>query len=243
MSGVATHELVHWGDERLRLGPWRARSDIGYLSPVPGGRSPRVDAVRHSLEIAGERGFNAIVTAALSPSETLAFIDAGFVERERLHLLGHELIELPEVPAVHLRRARRGDRERVLEIDAEAFDDFWTMDEVGLADAVTATPSSRYRVAEERGQVIGYSVHGRSGSGGYVQRIAVDPRVQGRGVGAALVVDGLRWMRRRGCVRAVVNTQITNQRAYELYLRLGFVPEPHGLVVLELSLDGTTIPR
>jgi ribosomal protein S18 acetylase RimI-like enzyme len=239
---VATHELVHRGDERIRLGPWRTHGTVAYVSPVPAGPPPRSETVRRAVEVARERGFRALVTAALAPHETGAFLDAGFEPREELVLLAHDLRSIPDVDTSALRRARRGDRPTVLRIDAAAFDSFWTMDEIGLADAVAATPSSRYRVAEDGGRVVGYAVHGRSGSGGYVQRVAVDPAAHGRGLGAALVVDGLRWMRRRGCLRAVVNTQKANERAQSLYRRLGFVREPHGLHVLQLSLDGTTLP-
>ena len=40
---------------------------------------------------------------------------------------------------------------------------------------------------------------------------------QGRGVGAALLTDGLQWLRERGATRAYVNTQSDNDRAYALY--------------------------
>lgn len=242
MGVVATHELVHWKDERLRLGPWRSHSQVGHLSPVPAGPGPRPDTVRQAIAVARHRGFGAIVTAALTPHETGAFLAAGFEAREELLLLAHDLRDVPDVAVDGLRRARRGDRDRVLGIDALAFDSFWRIDEIGLAEAVGATPSSRYRVAELDDEIVGYAVHGRSGSGGYVQRVAVDPGAHGRRLGAGLVVDGLHWMRRRGCVRAVVNTQMSNERAHTLYLRLGFAREPHGLHVLQLSLDGSTIP-
>ena len=51
-------------------------------------------------------------------------------------------------------------------------------------------------VADDGG-VVGYAVTGRSAARGYLQRLAVDPERWRQGVGAALVVDGLRWLRRR----------------------------------------------
>ena len=53
---------------------------------------------------------------------------------------------------------------------------------------------------------------------------------------AALVLDGLKWMRRRGVERAVVNTQLENEDARRLYLRLGFHEQPPGLAVLRHDL-------
>ena len=86
---------------------------------------------------------------------------------------------------------------------------------------------------------MGYAVCGRSGHRGYVQRLAVAPRAQGGGVGAALLLDGMRWLRRWGARDALVNTQEDNDRSLRLYQRTGFVLQPDGLAVLQLLLDGT----
>ena len=158
---------------------------------------------------------------------------AGFTERERLHLLGHDLSDLPSLSWRATRRARPADRAAVLAIDHRVFQPFWQLDEGGLADAVGATPVVRFRVTTGRSSgVSGYAVFGLAGRRGYLQRLAVDPAAAGRGLGSTLVVDGLRWLVRRGATSAPVNTQETNERAYELYLRLGFVPERYKLVVL-----------
>jgi GNAT superfamily N-acetyltransferase len=70
-----------------------------------------------------------------------------------------------------------------------------------------------------------------------VQRLAVHPAVQGRGIGAALLSDGLRWLRRWGARDALVNTQEGNHRSLRLYQRAGFVLQPDGLAVLQIALD------
>jgi len=46
------------------------------------------------------------------------------------------------------------------------------------------------------------------------------------------VLDALRWAARRRVGRVLVNTQTTNERALDLYRRLGFVRTPTDLVVL-----------
>jgi ribosomal protein S18 acetylase RimI-like enzyme len=89
---------------------------------------------------------------------------------------------------------------------------------------------------------VGYVVTGRSGDRGYVQRLAVDPTVRRAGLGAALVVDGLRWLRRRHTLSAVVNTQVANDGALALYRRLGFILQPDGLIVLTLPLVDAEAP-
>ncbi len=79
---------------------------------------------------------------------------------------------------------------------------------------------------------MGYTIAGRAGRRGYLQRLAVMPSAQGHGFGAALVVDALSWMAARGAHDAVVNTQTDNERALDLYVRLGFERQPEGLAVL-----------
>jgi GNAT superfamily N-acetyltransferase len=125
----------------------------------------------------------------------------------------------------------------VLDLDARAFDDFWTLDATGLDDAVRATQSSRFRVTQQRGEPItGYAITGRSLDRGYLQRLAVDPDRHRAGLGRALVADSLWWLRRTGAVVTLVNTQVVNEAAYALYRNCGFVDEPHGLTVLALDL-------
>jgi len=63
------------------------------------------------------------------------------------------------------------------------------------------------------------------------------PPYQGRGVGAALLVDGLRWLRRWGARDALVNTQEDNDRSLRLYLRSGFVLQTDDLAVLHRTLE------
>ena len=233
---MARSDVVRRGPERLRVGTWRAGSRVGYLAPVGEVPPPTASMVRHCCELLAARGFGEVLTGALSPVEQRGFLDAGFTVREPLHLLVHDLADLPPTPPAPLRRARPADRPTVLAVDGAAFPPFWRLDAEGLADALAATPTSRFRVAADEG-VVGYAIVGRAARRGYVQRLAVAPELQGAGLGQALVVDGLRWLRRRGAARAVVNTQVDNDRARRLYESLGFRMAPSGLAVLGRNLQ------
>jgi ribosomal protein S18 acetylase RimI-like enzyme len=175
-----------------------------------------------------------VVTNALGPSASLPLVDAGFAVRGRLHLLTHDLEALPPASG-RTRRAARVDRAAILAADAAAFDEFWHFDAVALEEAVRATPRSNIRVAT-RDQTVGYGLFGRAGAAGYVQRLAVAPPAQHRGLGRALLTDGLRWLRARGAERVYVNTQEDNERALTLYLQAGFMQLPVGLHVLGRQL-------
>ena len=233
---MARSDVVRRGPERLRVGTWRAGSSVGYLAPVGEVPPPTAAMVRHCCQLLAARGFGEVLTGALALAEQRGFVDAGFAVREELHLLVHDLRDLPARPPAPLRRARVADRPRVLEVDGAAFPPFWRLDPDGLSDALAATPTSRFRVAVDGG-IVGYAIVGRAARRGYVQRLAVVPEVQGAGLGRALLVDGLRWLRRRGAAGAVVNTQVDNDRARRLYESLGFRMAPSGLAVLGRDLQ------
>jgi ribosomal protein S18 acetylase RimI-like enzyme len=240
MAPRTSADLLRWGGDRLRVGSWRGDAHVAYIAPLPESGPPSTDAVRRCSALLRERGYNEAVTAALAASEANAFLAAGFTVRERLHLLAHELVAVADPqavsPHVTMRRARRSDRAAALDVDARSFDPFWRLDPAGLDEAVDATPSSRFRVIDGPSGVVGYAVSGRAGARGFLQRLAVDPAARGRGYGSALVLDGLRWMKRRGAARAMVNTQERNNDALRLYERLGFRLQPGGLAVLHTVL-------
>ncbi len=227
-------DIVQWGPDRLRIGPWRGDHEVAFVAPVVG-RATTADTVERCLEVLAGRGYQSVITAALTSSEQQAFLDLHFEVRERLHLLRHDLTALPDRSDHRLRRALPFDHAAVLAVDQRAFDTFWRFDRDGLTDARRATPSSRFRVAAEHG-VIGYAITGRAGAAGYLQRLAVDPDHHHRGVGTALVGDALWWAKRHGVRAMLVNTQQANLAALTLYEKLGFAPEEHGLAVLERSL-------
>jgi ribosomal protein S18 acetylase RimI-like enzyme len=256
-GGRARHHSFGWA----RATPWRGRRDIAHL--VLGDRVPTdpsvVDACLHALQRAGYR---AVVTSAVAPADALPFVDAGFDVRERLHLLQHDLDDLPpRGTEPRSRRAWRNDRDGVLALDDLAFDAFWRLGASGLREALHATPSVRFRVGDGRhgrpspketplaastngggdsgnGLVgpVAYAITGRAGRQGYLQRVAVHPAGRRHGWGRALVLDALRWLRRHDTRRALVNTQWTNDAALALYESCGFRQLPVGLCVLDRSL-------
>lgn len=238
---TANVQVIRWGGEEARTGPWRGDHQVAYLNPAAGGPAPSAAFVRRCLDQLAANGFSRVVTAALAPLDQAGFLGAGFHVEERLRVLVHDLDPLPEPPFLDpvlqvLRRCRDTDRAAVLDVDHQAFGPFWQLDQHGLEEALGATPHARFRVVSEAtGQVVGYAITGRAGRRGFVQRLAVGPQHQGRGLGRALVLDGLRWLRRWRVERAVVNTQVDNDRALALYAGLGFRSEAAGLSVLSLG--------
>jgi ribosomal protein S18 acetylase RimI-like enzyme len=229
--------VVEFGAERARVLPWRGSAHTAYLAPVPDAPPPSARLIQRCVERLSTQGYSGVVTPALAPAEQRPFLLAGFAPHERLHLLAHDLLELPPLARGATRRARRGEKRAALAVDAAAFSPFWQLDRAGLDEALEAVPLTRFRVnTAAHGAIAGYAIAGTAARQGYLQRLAVDPAHQREGRGLTLVADALRWMRRRGAGRAVVNTQLGNEVALALYTRAGFRVQPAGLAVLRRDL-------
>lgn len=234
MFGART---VQVGRDRVQINPWKSSTTVANLVPFPSGDKLSQVVLGRTMEQLAALGCERAFTAAMSPQQAEAFLQAGFVLHEELHLLRRSLAsELPDESG-HLRRARRGDWDAVIALDQLAFDEFWGFDRQNLSDAIRATPRHRFQVT--KGDVVGYHVTGLAANSGYIQRIAVHPQAQGHGWGRRMLNDAMRWAQRHGAVTAHVNTQISNERALNLYLRNGFVLAPWRLQVLSIDLGDT----
>ena len=88
-----------------------------------------------------------MVTNALGPGTSLPLVDVGFAVRGRLHLLAHDLADLPPAERPHPPGDTRPIAHVLLAVDAAAFDEFWRFDALALREADRATPRSHLRVA------------------------------------------------------------------------------------------------
>lgn len=237
MTTVTGARSLAIGDDRLRVLPWRGDARLAYVVARRG--RPTTATVERCLEDLPAH-YEAVLTAALTVEDQAPFLSVGFGVHERLHLLRRAVEPLPPggPQSVRLTRGRRRDRAAVLAIDGAAFSAFWRLDESGLDDALSATPSVRFRVATQTAdRPCGYAVTGRAGTRGFLQRLAVDPAHQRAGIATALIADAFAWLRRWGAREVLVNTQEGNANALALYERLGFTRDDEGLAVLHRSLD------
>jgi GNAT superfamily N-acetyltransferase len=236
----ALGNIIRWGKESARAGPWPSDGSVAFLVPVPDGARASAEFVRRCLGLLAEQGFQRVVTAALSPDEQGGFLEAGFNVHEHLHLLvlDKDVVLPPVPPGPPLHRAGALRRRGLLEVDAASFAPFWRLDRAGLRDAMGATQQQRLRVVlGVRHKVVGYAICGASDGRGFVQRLAVLPEAQGHGIGKRLLLDGLYWLRGLNAHHIVVNTQVGNDAALALYRRVGFRDDPAGLSVLSAGLS------
>ena len=199
----------------------------GWLDDAFRGRGPTLRALR---------------TGALYPAAANAFVERGFVVVDRLALLERPLHapprRRPDAPGpATLRRARRRDLSTIAQIDQAAFPAGWQNDAASLARINAATPRTLRRLAlvdiGGTRRAVGFAMTGSAGSTGYLQRLAVHPDARGRGIGAQLVADALRWLVQRSATRVLVNTGVDNVPALRLYESASFEMLDEQLVVLE----------
>ena len=109
----------------------------------------------------------------------------------------------------------------------------WTASQAAAVERVCRDPAVRVRVADDGGAVgfVAVVVHDESSDepgGGEVEMLAVDPAAQRRGVGRALLDDGVEQLRRSGVRIVAIGTggdpgHAPARRSYEA---AGFTPLP-----------------
>ncbi len=172
-----------------------------------------------------------VMSPALYRSATRIWRRVGYEKDIELQVmekqLSTDLQELQRVEAL-------GDRSNASleEIDRLAFDDYWHMDGPGLQEAVDATPRHQVFVAVDDGTPVGYAIVGVQMGISFLQRIAVVPTHQGKGLGTELVHAGFRWAASNGATTMLLNVREENAGARSLYRSLGFVDTKNILEVL-----------
>jgi ribosomal protein S18 acetylase RimI-like enzyme len=205
---------------------------------------PRVDEVRAWTDHCRRLGAHRVRTSALRPEAAEVFLRCGFLPIDRLALL--EIDPRRRVPSPptgsswRVGRVHRRDITSLIDLDRAAFPPPWGHDEQSWWDARRATPRSRARLVEGRSGGFdgpaGYALSGHAGHTGYLQRLAVDRRFRGQGIGRLLVDDALAAMERRRCRSVLVNTGIDNRAALSLYEAVGFRRRADELIVAERAV-------
>lgn len=247
-SGGALRVLLD-GDISARVRTWPGRSDVAHLVLSDHTVGPSMSGLKDWLRVIRSSGYARVRTGAVSESVSQVFLEVGFCEIQRLALLQLDNSETisrfrkMRSPMYEMRSLRSiRSLQLAADVDSQAFEPDWNMDAPNIREACLATPHHRIRLAVSADdRPLGYMVTGRSGSTGYIQRLAVHPEHEGLGVGSALLQDGTSWLARHRVDSILVNTHLDNVRALDLYRRWGFdVLEQH-LQVLEWVGDANSV--
>jgi len=144
-----------------------------------------------------------------------------------------------------VRRVRRRDLDRILEIEAASFGaDAYDRN---LFAEYTRKCGGLFLVAERGTKVCAYSItaisQGKIGNRAELVSVAVDPAFLGKGAASALMDSTLRRLRRRGIARLGLTVQVTNHRARAFYAQSGFRKLRRAAPYYEDGADGLSLAK
>jgi len=218
------------GWARAEARPWNDTSPDAALRLIRGG-SGFIEACTHRLHAPGAPG---VMSPPLAPSARKPWESAGFVPFVDLALMRLDLVG-PVTPPQHLVvRDEYYDLDLMLEVDTAAFEQFWRFTRAALIESLQATSkSSVFVIRDGELGIAGYAIVGYGHAISYLQRVAVDPKWQGSGMGRSLIRAVARSARRQGSKALLLNTQLDNVSAAGLYETEGYVQLPDSLAVLK----------
>ncbi len=159
---------------------------------------------------------------------------ARLVEVTTLAKFDRALPALRDLSTHYLRPAADGDIPATVAVDRIAFTPHWWHSEESMRRR--AATAFHFMVAEVAGTVVGYAEGELHPPDAHLNRIALHPDYQGRGIGAALLHDALHAFWRGGAEQVTLNTQVNNHPARRLYRRFGFEEMGSTVTAWELQL-------
>jgi ribosomal-protein-alanine N-acetyltransferase len=183
-----------------------------------------VPLLQTAIRSLGETGASFLTYVGTEDWLVPRLVRAGFSLKESVITLmktGGEVPAHPRNPAIRVRRGEEADLCAVVRLDQEAFPAEWHYGEATLLRALRA---AHVFLVAHTGSIIGYAYGDVMGGSAHLTRLAISPRHQGHGVGAALLREAMLLFQERGAWSVTLNTQRSNAASQQLYQRFGFQP-------------------
>jgi mycothiol synthase len=201
--------------------------------------SALISALEKASADAGHRGTLRLWAHGRLPGAEALARSRGYVEERVLLQLRRSLLsglpERPLPPGVRIRAFVPGQDEAAwLVVNNRAFATHpdqggWTQADIRIREREPWFDPAGFLLAEREDRLLGFhwtKVHGHDPHGhapiGEVYVVGVDPDAQGTGLGAALTVAGLRYLRGRGLSQVMLYVDESNTAALHTYTKLGF---------------------
>jgi GNAT superfamily N-acetyltransferase len=226
--------LSHWipkSGEYVIAGPWRHREEVSSVLELSG-RENAASLLRRFAQASQQSGKRVALM-----SEHQERRDPRLYKRARFDLIEHIMIyELPRIPEIDTREFRLSFREMpvlaesnmdaLLELDHESFPWLWWNSRDEFLSYGRAHGVKIYGGFDASGQLISYIGVTRFRAWGHLDRIAVRPDLQGRGIGLESLEFAIHVLAAAGARRIGLSTQARNERSRLLYERYGFRRSP-----------------
>jgi len=197
--------------------PWNRDIPDAHLTLIRGNAAFLAECADYLRSL----GVGAVSSPPLPTTSVRLWKEAGYQPFERLEVFGRDLGDHLPAPGATVDAERVPDWDAIEHLDRDSFEPFWRLDAGGLRDAFKATPRSVLLTVSDP-DLFGFSIVGVGAIAGYLQRIAVVPSAQGRGLGRSLVRSSMQWAHRHGARHILLNTLPNNETASGLYLDEGF---------------------
>jgi GNAT superfamily N-acetyltransferase len=162
--------------------------------------------------------------------------ERGFTQLTGIQTLAKSDQRLPAAYArdACVRPATDDDFASIVTVDTAAFTPYWRYGPATIRRRMDA--SSLFLVTEVASEVVGYAEGEIRSTAAHLNRVAVHPGHQGRGIGTQLTRAALHGFWGQGAYHITLNTQADNQRSRRLYRRLGFESTGENVTAWELRL-------
>jgi ribosomal protein S18 acetylase RimI-like enzyme len=135
---------------------------------------------------------------------------------------------------LEIRPAKTSDLALLAEIESRAFEPLWRHSEWSLSLARQQAIS--FDVACFGETPVGFQFSTPTLQGVHLSRITIDPMVQNRGVGSAMLAYALEGYAQKGVPIITLNTQLDNVVSQRLYEKFGFQRSSESFPVYSVSL-------
>jgi ribosomal protein S18 acetylase RimI-like enzyme len=134
--------------------------------------------------------------------------------------LGTNFPQIERSTNLDIRPAKTADLAALAEIEAIAFEPLWRHSELSLSLAKQQALS--FDVGWLDNTPVAFQFSSSTLRGAHLSRITVDPAVQHRGIGSALLIHALEGYARMGISDVTLNTQLDNLTSQHFYQKFGF---------------------
>ncbi len=173
-----------------------------------------------------------VYSPAMYPGATRVWRRSGFEEHARLSVMEKLLGHNPRPFHHEVRTMDDPDWEPVAALDRTAFETFWQMSRLGLAEAHATNRTTTLLTTNDEDRLSGYAIVGCQWGVAYLHRIAVGADFSSRGFGTSLLHAAMEWGLGVGGRSMVLNVRPDNTRAINVYDRAGFTMTGTDLVIL-----------